>query len=118
MLGNVLVPGDIKILEHWLQMDSLDLDSLSVLLENRIYLRNFVIAHLEVLLSCERCIFDSYWSNSGLWNLLDTIGCKSRINISAELNVIEHLLWVVGLVLFTKRFKLFESQVEVQHREN
>jgi len=32
MLGNVLVPGDIEILEHWLQMDSLDLDSLSVLL--------------------------------------------------------------------------------------
>ena len=101
MLGNMLVPSDIEILEHWLQMDSLDLDSLSVFLKNCVHLRNFLIVHLEVLLSSERCVIDSYWSNSSLWNLLDTIGCKSRVNVSAEFNVVEHLLWVVGFVLFS-----------------
>lgn len=118
MLGNVLVPGDIEILEHRLQVDSLDLDSLSILCENSVDLRNFFIVHLEILLSSERCVIDSYWSNSSLWNFLDTIGSESGVNIGAELNVVEHLLWVIGLILFTKRFKLLKRQVKVQHRKN
>ena len=36
MLGDMLILGDVKVLEHWLQVDSLDSDSLLVLLEDGI----------------------------------------------------------------------------------
>lgn len=114
----MLVSSDIEVLEHWLQVDSLDLDSLSVFSKNVVDLSNFILIHIEVLLSCKSSIFDSYWSNCCLWNFLDSISGEGRVDVCAELNVIEHLLWIVGLVFLSKGIKLLESQVEVQHGEN
>jgi len=114
----MLVLGDIEILEHWLDVNSLDLHCLSILIENHVEFVNFLVGHTEILLSSESSVIDSYCSNISSWHFLDTISSKGSINISAELNVIEHNFWVVGLVLKRKRFKLLERHVEVQHRKN
>ena len=118
MLGHMLVPSDVEILEHWLEVDSLDLHGLSVLIEDHVCLSNFLVGHTEILLSSKSSVIDSYWSNISCWHLLDTISGEGSIDISAESNVIEHNFWIVGLVLKGKRFQLLESQVEVKHRKN
>lgn len=79
---------------------------------------NFIISHIEVLLSGEGGVSDGYWSNSCSWDFLDSVGGESLVDVGAELNVVEHLLWVIGLVFQGKGVKLLESKVEVQHRKN
>ena len=118
MLCHMLVPSDVEILEHWLEVDSLDLNGLSVLIEDHVHLSNFLVGHTEILLSSKSSVIDSYWSNISCWHLLDTISSEGSIDISAELNVVEHNFWIVGLVLKGKRFHFLESQVEVKHRKN
>ena len=102
MLGHMLVLGDIEILEHWLQMDSLDLNSLSVFFKDHINLANFIIGHIKILLSSKGCVLDSYWGDRGCWNLLDAVGGKSGVDIRAELNVVEHKLGIARLVPLSK----------------
>jgi len=49
MLSDMLVLGDIKVLEHWLQMDSLDPDSLPVLLKYLLDKRKLLLSDIKVL---------------------------------------------------------------------
>jgi len=115
MLGHMLVSSNVKILEHWLQVDSLDLDGLLVFTKDHVHLSNFFIGHTEILLSCEISIVDSYCGNSGRWHLLDAIGSEGRVDVSAESNVVEHRFWIICLVLLGESIELLESQVEVEH---
>ena len=118
MLSHMLVLGNVKVLEERLQVDSLDLDGFSVFLEDHVHLSDLIIGHIEVLLSGESSVSDGYWSDRCSWLLLDSVGGESLIDVRAELNVVEHLLWVIGPVFQSKGIKLLESEVEIQHREN
>lgn len=118
MLGHMLVLGNVKVLEKRLQVDSLDLNGFSVLLENHVHLSDFFISHIEVLLSGESSVSNGYWGDSCSWLLLDSVGSESLIDIGTELNVVEHLLWVISPVFQSKGIKFLESEVEIEHREN
>jgi hypothetical protein len=81
MLGNMLVSGNIEVLEHWLQVDSLDLDSLLVLSKDHVDLSNLHISHIKILLSGKSGVVDGYCCNISLWNLLDAVSSESSIDI-------------------------------------
>ena len=71
--------------------------------------------HVEVLLSGESGVFDSYRSNGGGRNLLDSVSGESSVDVGTEFNVIEHILLVWGPVLGRKAIILWLGQVEVEH---
>ena len=118
MLCNVLILGNIEVLEHWLEVNSFDLDCLSVLFKDHVDLSNFFIGHVEVLLSGKCGVIDSYWSNSSSWNFLDAVGSESSVDIGTEINVVEHVFWVICFVLESERVELLFGQVEIEHRED
>lgn len=77
----MLVSGSIEVLEHWLQVDSLDLDGLSVLSKDYVDLGKFIISHIKVLLSGESGVIDGNCRDRGGWNLLDTISSEYSIDV-------------------------------------
>ena len=74
MLGNMLVLGDIEILEHWGKMDSLDLNAFLVLSEDILNSGDFILRHVEVLSSSMYSVIDSDSGNLLGWILLDSVG--------------------------------------------
>lgn len=73
MFGNMLVLGDIEILEHWGQMDSLNLNAFLVFLEDVLNSSDFLWSHVEVLSSSIDGIVNSYSCYFLGWILLNTI---------------------------------------------
>ena len=73
MLGNMLVLGDIEILEHRSQVDSLDLNAFLILLEDVLDRGDFFRAHVEVLSSSMNSVVNSYSCNLLGWILLNAI---------------------------------------------
>lgn len=119
MLGNMLVLSDIEVLEHWLQVNSLDSHGLSILLKDVVDLSNFLVGHFKVLSSSQGCVLDGYWSNDGSWDLLNAVGGESTVDICAKFDVVEHMLWVpVSSIPSCQFIELLESQLEVEHSEN
>ena len=102
MLGNMLVLGDVEILEHWLEMDSLNADGLSILLQNILDIAHLSIVDVEVLSSGEDSVINSDWGDLSNWILLNTIGGKGTVNSGAESLVVEHVFGVIGLILHGK----------------
>lgn len=109
----MLVLGDIEILEHWCQVDSLNGNTLSVFCKSCIDACNFLFRHIKILSSGLDSVVNSHWSNFGGWRLLDAIRCESSVDTGAEINVIEFLISV--FVSTVKWIILFSSQVEVKH---
>ena len=89
MFGNMLVLGDIEILEHWGQVDSFNGNTSLVFLECLLDAITFFWSHFKVLSSCLDCVIDGHWRNLGGWSLLDTVRCESSVDASTEINVIE-----------------------------
>lgn len=74
MLGYMLVLGDIKILEHWGKMNSLNFNTFLVLSEDILNSGDFVLRHVKVLSSSLYSVINCDSSNLLSWILLNTIG--------------------------------------------
>ena len=119
VLSDMLVLGNVEILEHWLQVDSLDSYGLSILLEDEIDVGFFSIRDFEVLSSSHNSVIDGYWGNRCCWLLLDAIGGENGVNAVAESMVVYHVFGISrGSVLRSEGFKLLFGQVEVQHGQD
>jgi len=114
----MLVLSDIEILEHWLEMNSLNLNCSSVLSENIVDLISFFLSEIEVLSSGEFSILNSYSIDLGKWSLLDAISSECSIDAGTEILVVEHLLWISSSILSSQGIKFVLSQVEIEHGEN
>jgi hypothetical protein len=49
---------------------------------------------------------------------LDAVGSESSVDIGTEINVVEHVFWVICFVLESERVELLFGQVEIEHRED
>merc|ERR1711937_657294 len=103
MLGDVLVVGDIEVLEHWLDVNSLNADSLSVLSKDASDHGLLLLIEVHVLASGKDGVVVGDWSNVGIWILLDSVGGESRVDVGAEVLVANEVLWISSLVLDGKR---------------
>jgi len=109
----MLIFGDIKILEHWSQMNSLNFYALLIFLENTFDDCNFLWSHVEILSSGMNCVINSYGSNLLCWVLLNAIAGEGRIDAGAEGNVVEFA--IRSLVFAIEGIVFCLSQVEVEH---
>ena len=114
----MLVLSDIEILEHWLDMNSLNCNSFSVLSENTVDLISFFLSEIEVLSSGEFSILNSYSIDLCKWSLLDAISSECTINAGTEILVVEHLLWISSSILSSQGIKFVLGQIEIKHGEN
>jgi hypothetical protein len=118
MLGDMLVLGNIKVLEHWFQMNSFDSNSLSVMIKNFSYLLLLFSRDVEVRSSGWHGVVVGDWGHYSGWLLLDAVRCEGGVDVGAECLVVEHNLWIVGPVLQSEGVELLGAQVEVEHRED
>ena len=65
VLGNMLVLGDIEILEHWFQMNSLDDDGGSVFGQDVVDGITFSWGHFKILSSGKGGVVDGDWEHGG-----------------------------------------------------
>ena len=119
VLGHMLVRGDVKVLEHGLQMDPLDPDGLPVLGEDAFDHLLLLRGEMQVLAAGWHGVVDSDWGNCRHWIFLDTVGGESRVDAGAEVLVVDHVLWIMrSLVLGRQGSEFFSRQVEVEHGED
>lgn len=119
MLSDMLVLSNVEILEHWLQVDSLDSYGLSILFKNEIDVGFFSVSDIEILSSSQNSVIDGYWSNRCCWLLLDAIGGENGVDAVAESVVVDHVFGISGgSILRSKGLKLLFGQVEVQHGQD
>lgn len=109
----MLILGNIKILEHGSQVDSLNFYTFLILLKDTLNAINLRISHFKILSSSLDCVINCNGSDLGSWVLLDVIGSECFVDRGTEANVIEFLFW--SLVLFKQRIVFFSCQIEVQH---
>ena len=98
----MLILCDIEILEHWLEMNSLDNNCFSVLIEDSIDFVGLFLSDFKVLSSCQNGIFSSHWVDNSSWSLLNTICGKCTVDIVAESLVIDEEIRVISLILIRK----------------
>lgn len=125
VLGDVLILCDIEVLEHWLQVNSLDLDSGPVLLHDVADDLLLLRSHVQVLPSGRHGVLDRDRCHLGKRGLLDTVGGEGAVDVVAEVGVIEegiravHGAWVeFGLVLESQGIEFFSGQIEVEHGQD
>ena len=118
MLGNMLIFRNIEILEHWLEMDSLDCNCLSVLSKDASDLIGLFWSNFQVLSSGHNGIFSGDWINGSSWSLLNTVGSEGAVDGVAEGLVVDEEIWVIGLIFVGEALELFSCEVEIQHRQN
>jgi hypothetical protein len=118
MLGNMLVFGNVKVLEHRFQVNSFDSNSLSVMVKNLCNLLLFVSRDVEVRSSSWHGVIVGDWGHYSGWLLLDAVRSEGGVDVGAERLVVEHNLWIVGLVLQSEGVELLGAQVEVEHGED
>lgn len=87
---------DIKILEHWLQVDAAGGYGETVLTED--LFKIFFAVALEVLAAGKEGIILSNGWHSDSWCFLDASSSESLVNGMAESYVVEELLGVIGAV--------------------
>ena len=92
MLGDVLVSSDIEVSELGMEVESLYLNSLSVLFKDFTELLSLRLGNFEVLLSSEGSVINGYGSNLGEGVLLDSSSGECRVDVSDEIVVVEHSL--------------------------
>lgn len=118
MLGNVLVLSDIKILEHWFQVNSPNDNSFLVLIEDIGDGVLFLLGHIQVLSSGESGVVLGNSGNNSLWILLNSISGEGRVNAVAESLIVDQKFWVVSSVFIGHLVEFFLSEIEIKHREN
>lgn len=95
VLSDVLVLGDIEILEHWLQVDPLDLDSGSVFFHDIADHLLLLWSHVEVLSSGGNSVVHGHRCDLSQWSLLDAVGSEGAIDVVAEVSVVKEGVWAV-----------------------
>lgn len=118
VLGDVLVPCDVEILEHWLEMDPLDSNSLLILVDDSLKHVLLLLVELEVLSASWHRVLVCNWSHSHQRLLLDAVGSKSTVDARAELFVVDHELRIGRFVFRTQEVELLLGQVEVEAGKN
>jgi len=98
----MLILGDIEILEHWLEMDSLDDNCLSVLIENSIDFIGLFLSNFKILSSCQNGVISGNWVDNSSWSLLNTICGECTVYIMAESLIIDEEIWVICLIFISK----------------
>ena len=99
VLGNMLVLCNIEVLEHLLEVNSLDLNCLGILAQNILDHLLLLSSHLEVSLSCRDSVSNSHGLHNSLGHFLNAVGGESTVDVSAEVLVVEHRYCFVSLVL-------------------
>lgn len=112
-LCNVTVFSAVEILEHWLKVDAADLDGSSVLIKDSAEFL-FSVSTLEILAAGKQSVILSDSGNTYCRGLVDSRGGKCLVNASGEINVVEELLGVVGLISGSKGFVLCIGEVKVE----
>ena len=118
MFSNMLILGNIEILEHWFQMNSLNHNSGSVFGQNLVDCITFFLVHSEILSSGKGSVVVGNWVHGGCWIFLDSVGGESRVDAMAESFVVNQIFWVLGLVFICHLLEFFFSKVEVEHRKD
>jgi hypothetical protein len=114
----VAVLGDIKVLEHRLQIKSLVDDSLSVFCHDLLHLLVFFGHSFQILPPCEQCVVagDGFDGMSGV--LVDAFLGECLIDAAAEGEVVEGAFGVLGSVPVSEGVELLFCEVEVEHGED
>jgi hypothetical protein len=110
---HVTVFSAVEILENWLEVDAADLDSSTVLIKDSAKLL-FNVCTLKVLAAGKQSVVLSDSANTDSRSLVDTGGGECPVNASCEINVVEELFGVVGLISGSKGFVLFGGEVKVE----
>jgi hypothetical protein len=118
MLGNMLVLGNVKVLEHWFQVNSFNSNSLSIMVKNFSYLLLLIGRYVEVRSSGWHGEIVGDWGHYSGWLLLDAVRGEGCVDVCAERLVVEHDLWIISLVLQSEGVELLGAQVEVEHGED
>lgn len=119
MFGDMLVTCNIEVLEHWLNMNSLDSNGFPVLIKNTVKHLLLLSSELQVLSSGEHSVINSDGGNLCLWIVLDAISSESGIDTGAEVFVIHHVLGVIWCFVFSSKcIVFFGREVEIKHRKN
>lgn len=113
MLGYVLVASDVEILEHLLQVNALDLNSLAVLLQDRQDHLLLLWCHFQILASGWDCKRVSDWLHNCKRIFLDAVCGEGRVNIGAKIDIVE--MTVCGAVPISYICHLLLSEFEVHH---
>jgi len=115
----VAVLSSVEVLEERLQVDALNLHSVSVFVHDGLELSLIVVdTRLEVLAaSKERVVLCNGW-HAGVGGLFDSASGEGLVDALREGDVVEELLWVVGLILFGQGVVLILSEVEIQLGED
>jgi len=111
------VAGDVVVLEDWLEVDALVLNSCFVLFKDHVNLL-FILATSEILATGKKGVTRSNGSNSRGWVFVNTNNCECFVDIGAEIDVSEESLGVSSLVLLGEGFELVSSEGEVHAGEN
>lgn len=116
VLGNMLVACNIEILEHWLQMNSLDSNCLFVLGKNTANHCFLLLGEVQVFAACLHSVINGNWSDLGQWVLLDAISCESSVNTGAEVFIVYHVLCIIrSFVFLSQSVVFFGREVEIEH---
>lgn len=114
---HMAVLRDVEVLEDWLQVNAVVLNSSTVLFKNVV---NFmiVIDACKVLATSEKGVILSDWSNARSGSLVNALDCEGCVDVCDEVNVAEEALWVTSLVLLGQCLELVVCQVKVHGGEN
>ena len=116
--GHMAILGDIKVLEHWLQVDSHGLHSMSVLIQDLVNLRAKSWVRSQILSPCkEGVVLGDSGDLSGRC-LVNSLDGESFVDVVHELSVPEESLWVVAAVLVGERLELVVGEVVIELGEN
>ena len=119
VLGHVLVPCDVEVLELRLQVNSFDHYGLSVLAQDGPDGCLLFVSEVEVLSSGRNRVINRHGSHGGQRVFLNTVGGEGSIDIGAKTLVVDHVFSIVCRpVLRGKRTVFFGGQVEIKHGEN
>ena len=100
MFGNMTIFGDVKILEHWFEMNSHDINCISVSWKDLIQI-NTMHTILKVLSSGKKSIIGSLSSHCYLRIFVNASDCECFVDTSGKIYVIEENFGIVGFVFIT-----------------
>jgi hypothetical protein len=112
VLGDVTVAGNVEVLEDGLKVNTLVLDSGTVLFKDSLDLLLVLITR-KVLSAGQKSVALGDWGNSSRGILVNSGHSESSVDVGAEVGVAEEPLGVSGLVLQGQGLELVVRQGEV-----
>ena len=112
ILGHVAVARDVVVLEDWLQVDALVLDSRFVLLEDHVDFMVVLLARQVLATGKKSVTLGHGWDSRG-WSFVNAGDGEGEVHVGAEICVSEEPLGVISLILLGQCLELVISQSKV-----